>query len=78
MPKLTEYEKSIKNVGKMNSDRAKKKWGIAWDRLGRDMQENAVAMECLMGVFSAIDPNVDVQVARDVFKATLEAAGLLE
>lgn len=78
MPKLTDYERSIRDTGKMNADRARKKWGIGWESLSRDMQENAIAMVCLSGVLSAIDKQVEVQIVRDIYVATLKAAGLLE
>lgn len=32
MPKLTDYERSIRDTGKMNADRAIKKWGtVGWE-----------------------------------------------
>lgn len=76
MPKLTDYEKSVKNTGEINATRVMKQWGNGWERLGREQREDALAKECLMGILGAIDPTVDVQIARDIYKATIKAAGL--
>lgn len=46
--------------------------------LSRDMQEDTIAAVCLSGVLSAIDKQVDVDIVRDIYVATLKAAGLMD
>lgn len=75
---VTKYEASIRNVGKMNADHVKKKYGAGWKYLSAEQQTNAIGHECLMGAFSSTETQVDIQIARDIYKASIKAADIKE